>query len=253
MASEGEQEGRGKRVVVLGGSGTVGGAVVRTLHAAGARVAFSYFRGERAARELEASTPGTAALACDLSSTGGPGALVDAAAAHLGGLDALVHCAGIGVTRRGGEGTYELMHEIDAAAWDSLFAVNVRSAFLATQRLIAHLPSGGGSVVLVGSVDSVKAVPSPVHYAAARGAQSAMVRAIAKEHGRRGLRANVVAPGLLAGGASRAVPAEVLREYVKHTALRRVGTIDELAAVVAFLALEDTYATGQTLCLDGGL
>jgi 3-oxoacyl-[acyl-carrier protein] reductase len=244
-----------KRCLVLGGSGSLGQAVVRALAREGARVVFSYFRGEAAASVLCGGVPSAAAVRVDLTDVPALLSAVDLAAATLGGLDALVCCAAIGVSRPGGEGTYEKMAEIDEAGWDRMMAVNVKASFFATQRALAHMPPAprGGNVVFVGSVDGIKAVPSPVHYAATRGALVSMARTLSKEHGGRGLRANVVAPGVLDGGMSRAVPDALRREFLKHSAMKRLGAFAEVAELVAWLALENTYVTGQAICLDGGL
>jgi NAD(P)-dependent dehydrogenase (short-subunit alcohol dehydrogenase family) len=102
-------------------------------------------------------------------------------------------------------------------------------------------------------MEGVKMVPAPVPYAATGGALTAMARAFAKELGPRGVRVNVVAPGVLDGGLSAALPADLRAQYLKHTGLRRVGRREEAASIIAWLAIENTYVTGQTLVIDGGL
>jgi NAD(P)-dependent dehydrogenase (short-subunit alcohol dehydrogenase family) len=132
-------------------------------------------------------------------------------------------------------------------------AINVRSAFFAIQTLTQALAERGGNVVLVGSIDGVKSVPSLVAYAASKAALVGMATSLAKELGPKQIRVNVVAPGILEDGVSRALPAELTKEYLKHCALKRTGTIVEVANVISFFALENTYVTGQTIVLDGGL
>ena len=109
------------------------------------------------------------------------------------------------------------------------------------------------SLVFLGSVDGLKPLPTAAAYAASKGAIAAMVRALAKELGPRGVRVNAVAPGVLDAGLTRLVPADVRREYRKHAALGRFGTCAEVARLVAWLCLDDTYVTGQSIPLDGGL
>jgi NAD(P)-dependent dehydrogenase (short-subunit alcohol dehydrogenase family) len=111
----------------------------------------------------------------------------------------------------------------------------------------------GGQIVVVGSMDGVKTVPAPVHYAAGKGALRAMVQALAKELGEKRILVNMVAPGILEGGLARLLSDELLQEYLKHSSLRRTGTAREIAELVAWLALENTYVTGQSIVLDGGL
>lgn len=244
-----------KRCLVLGGSGAVGGAVVRSLAAKGARVAFTWNTGEAAARDLGAQVPGSLPLRVDLRRIDDLERAVDAAASELSGLDALVQCAGVAVAMEcKGEQSHHRLPGLDEAAFDELLVVNVKSTFFAVRRAAPVLArGGGGNVVLLGSVDGVKPVPSPVHYAASKGALAGMAQALSKELGEVGIKVNLVAPGILEGGLSRALPESLRKEYVKHCGLRRVGRLDEVASVIAWLALENTYVTGRTLLLDGGL
>jgi NAD(P)-dependent dehydrogenase (short-subunit alcohol dehydrogenase family) len=243
------------RALVIGGSGTVGQAVCRTLAAQGARVAFTYHQGEAKAMALAGELEGSLALPLDLTSVADIDTTVAHAAKALGGLDALVHCAGVGVTVEGTPESFHRMAQVDEAAWDRMLAVNTKSSYFAVRAAAPHLRgAGGGNVVLLGSIDGVKPVPAPVHYAASRGAQAALVMTMAKELGKDGgTRVNMVAPGVLEEGLSRTLPEELRAEYEKHCALGRVGTLAEVADLVAWLALENTYVTGRTLVLDGAL
>jgi NAD(P)-dependent dehydrogenase (short-subunit alcohol dehydrogenase family) len=140
--------------------------------------------------------------------------------------------------------------QVDEAGWDRMMDVNAKSTFFAVRRA-APLMRDGGNVVVIGSIDGVKMVPAPVHYAAAKGALQGMVGAMAKEFGERRIRVNMVAPGILDGGLSRDIPPNLLAEYIKHCGLKRLGTMGEIAAMVAWLALRNTYVTGQTILIDG--
>jgi NAD(P)-dependent dehydrogenase (short-subunit alcohol dehydrogenase family) len=146
------------------------------------------------------------------------------------------------------------MTDVDEPAWDRMLDVNARSAFFAVRSAAPHLRErGGGNIVLLGSIDGVKLVPAPVHYAAAKGALAGMTAAMAKELGPDGIRVNLVAPGILDGGMSRVLPDELRAEYLKHSGLRRYGRMEEIAEYVAWLALHNTYLTGQTVLVDGAL
>lgn len=241
------------RALVIGGSGKLGGGVCRALLSRGARVALSYHRGEAQARAIEALSPDARAFGVDLASPEQAQALVDEAASWLGGLDALVHCAAVATGRPSGEGVYEAFDAIDLASYERLMAVNVRSVFLCCQRAVRFAPAEGANLVLVGSVDSEKPLPAPPHYVASRGAVRGLAMGLAKELGPRQIRVNVVAPGLLDEGLSRAVPAALRGEYLKHSALKRLGKVSEVAELVAWLAVENTYLTGRTMSVDGGL
>jgi NAD(P)-dependent dehydrogenase (short-subunit alcohol dehydrogenase family) len=242
---------------VLGGSGTLGSAVCRSLVAAGADVAFTYRSQERVARQLvdQLNLPGNRALQADLSTTAETERVVDAALAVLGGIDAFVHCAAVGFTgSRSSESGQETIAEIDEAQFDNLFAVNVKSAFFACRRLVPSMRAqGGGDLVLIGSIDGVKPVPAPAHYGASKGALVGLCRTLAKELGEHGIRVNVVAPGVLSGGISMTLPSELRKEYLKHCGLKRFGEPAEVASIVTWLATANTYVTGQTILLDGAL
>ena len=243
------------RCLVLGGTGFLGREVCRRLLALGARVAFTLHAGRAAAEGLCANEDPSAlhAVEADLSVPASVAAAVDAAAAKLGGLDALVHCAAVGGTGdRCDPAPHARLEEIDAPAWDALMNVNLRSAFLATRRA-APLMREGGNIVFVGSMDGVLPVPSPVHYATSKAALGGLARSLAKELGAAGIRVNVVSPGVLAGGLSRTLSPRLREDYLAHCALARCAAPDEIASVVAFFAVSNSYVTGQTISVNGGL
>jgi 3-oxoacyl-[acyl-carrier protein] reductase len=238
----------GKTAIVFGGSGALGSAVCRALAQDGARVAFTYFQNEAGAAALARDLPGALCRRVDLRVTAEVQRAVTELRAELGGLSSFVHCAARTSTKS--PAGFEKLGDADDAGFDELFAINVKSAFFACREL-AH--DFAGNIVLVGSIDGVKTVPAPAAYAASKGALSALARALCKELGPNGVRVNVVAPGVLEQGSSRTLPENLRAEYLKHCGLRRLGKLDELAGLIAFLALENTYLTGQTLVVDGGL
>jgi NAD(P)-dependent dehydrogenase (short-subunit alcohol dehydrogenase family) len=240
---------RAVNVLVLGGSGALGSAYVRALRGRDARVAFTFCAHEDRARALERET-GAKAFALDVSRTGATAAAVDAIAAELNGLSAFVHAIGIASTRE--PPSFDDTLDDDEAGWDRLMAVNVRSAFVAATRAARHMPNGG-NIVLTGSVDGEKSVPSAPPYATSKAAISGMARALAKALGPKNVRVNVIAPGILERGASSVVPESIRSEYLKHSNAKRYGTTDEVARTLVFFALENAYVTGKTFVCDGGL
>ncbi len=254
-----------RRCLVLGGSGALGAAIVRALRGEGAAVALTYHTREAEARALASEVGEATVLEADLGRAGPAERVVDEAAEALGGLDVLVHAAAVSRTAAGiaeADALGQPLSAIDATAWDETLAVNARSAFLAVRRFAARADGehrgddgdgGGGEVVLVGSIDGLKPLPAPVHYAASKAALAGMTFAFAKELGPRGFRVNLVAPGILEDGISRGLPDELREEYLRHCGLRRLGRLDEVASVVAWFALRNTYATGQVVTLDGAL
>jgi 3-oxoacyl-[acyl-carrier protein] reductase len=237
------------RVIVAGASGTLGRAIARALAARGARLGLTYHRGETAVSALAQEIGGAAVRKLDLTLTADIPRVLDELGADLGGIDAFVHAAGIGSTLS--PPAYERLGQTEEPGWERLMAVHVRSAFFASQHLAGVMK--GGNIVFVGSMNGVKSAPAPVPYAAATGALRAMTTALAKELGPRNIRVTMVAAGLLEAGLSTLVPADLQDEYKKHSALKRLGRPEEVAELVAWLAAENTYVTGRTIALDGGL
>lgn len=167
----------------------------------------------------------------------------------LGSLDAFVDCTAVAAPQ-----SQHAMDDVDEAAWDAMMAVNTKSSFFAARRAAQLMRNnGGGNIVLIGSIDGVKPAPSPVHYAASKGAIAGMVKAMAKELGPHGIRVNSVAPGVLERGLSRVLPDDLRAEYLKHCGLKRLGRIEEVASLMTWLATENTFVTGQTIVVDGAL
>jgi NAD(P)-dependent dehydrogenase (short-subunit alcohol dehydrogenase family) len=243
------------RCLVLGGSGALGNVVCRQLHDAGARVAFTWHANEKAARALADELPGAQMVALDLSSIPALEQVIDHFANDWGGLDALVQCAGVGLTVPSSKGqVHHTMEQVDEPAWERMQEINVKSTFFAVRRAAARMrTAGGGNIILMGSIDGVKPVPAPVHYAAAKGALAGMTAAMAKELGKDNIRVNLLAPGILEGGMSHVLPEDLRQEYLKHSGLKRFGRFSEIAAWAAWLSLRNTYVTGQTILIDGAL
>jgi len=228
----------GRRALVLGGTGTVGGAVLRELARRSVPAVFTYHRAEDKARAL-ALELGHAAARVDLADAAATGAFLDAQEA----FDVAIHCAGVsaGLT----------LPEIDAAAWQEAMAVNVQSAFLLCRAVAAR--ARRCDVVLVGGLDRAQSLPLPAHFAASQGALAALAMAVAHEVGRHDIRVNVVALGPLDGGISQGLAARRRKDYETFSALRRPGTPDEAAKVIAWLALENRFIQGKVLPVNGGI
>jgi 3-oxoacyl-[acyl-carrier protein] reductase len=240
---------RSRRVcIVFGGSGAVGRAVCRALVSRGARVGFTFFTN--AANGIDA-----VGKRLDVTDVGAINRTLGEFHEEFGRIDAFVNCAAVGTTVPYQSATvHHLMTDVDEAAWDAMIDVNAKSSFFAVRRVGALMRAqSGGNIVLLGSIDGVKPVPSPVHYAASKAALSGMAMAMAKELGPSNIRVNIVAPGVLEGGLSRALPDDLRREYLKHCGLRRLGRLEEVANLVAWLATENTLITAQTIVVDGAL
>lgn len=234
-----------KRALVLGGSGAVGREVVRALAAAGVDVAFTFRRAADVAQALAAET-GARAIAVDLADPGAVRALAaEVGGGAAGGPSILVHAA---VASR-----MAAMTEVTDDDWALAHAVNLRAPYLAVQAMLPALTATGGDVVLIGALDRTQSVPAPAHFAATQGGLTAMAMAMARELGGKGVKVNLVAVGLLGEGLGRELGAAMVADYRSFSALRRLGTPREVAAAVAWLALENTYMNGKILPVNGGL
>lgn len=229
--------GRERRALVLGGTGYVGSAVVRTLAARGATGAFLYLRSEERAKEISTST-GFSAIQLDLRD-------VEALRATIRRErpDIFVHCATLADPSR--------LDRIDDHLWEDVMAVNVRSVFVACRELLATMDSGG-DIVLCAGPDALFSAPSAPHFAASQAAVAGFVRAAAHDFGPRAIRLNAVAFGILEGGVSAQLSASARAEAAKNSALRRLGNAEEASRAIAWLALRNTYIHGAIIPVTGG-
>jgi len=232
-------------VLVTGGSGAVGGALVRRFVAGGAAVAFTYLTNRDRALALADET-GATALAADLTRRDQVEDAVHAAIEKLGKIDVLVNNAG-----RTQVMPFALIEEAD---WDEIIASNLKSMFLVTHEVVrGMIHARRGAIVTVGSLAGHRMLDVPVHYATAKAGVSGFTLSLARELARYSIRVNAVVPGLLDDGIGALVPDEERAEYVRYCAAGRVGTPEEVAEVVAFLASDKArYVNGQCVFVDGG-
>ncbi len=227
-----------KRPLVLGGTGTVGSAVLRELTRRGHHAVFSYHRSEDKARMLEQEL-GHKAVRVDLADAAATTAMLDAQDT----IDVVIHCAGVSAGLA--------LPEIDLATFQQAMAVNVQSAFLACKWVATRAKRC--DVVLVGGLDRTQSLPLPAHFAATQGALGALAMAVAHEVGRLDIRVNVVALGPLDSGISQGLAARRRKDYETFSALRRPGKPDEAAKVIAWLALENSFIQGKVIAVNGGI
>jgi NAD(P)-dependent dehydrogenase (short-subunit alcohol dehydrogenase family) len=217
----------------------------------GATVAFNYTRSaEEAEQTLEAiRAAGKKGLAFKTSVTDKKALaeMVRAIEKEAGVIDILVNNAGIGQVV-----PLALMEEED---WERMFAVHAKGAFLVTQAVLrGMIRQKRGRILNMSSLAGVKMLEAPVHYSAAKAALKGFTESLAKEIGRYGVTVNCLAPGVLEEGVSHNLPKPRLDEYLRHCALGRVGTVNEVGEVVAFLVSDrNSYMTGATIVLDGGV
>ena len=237
----------GKRALVTGASGGIGGAIARGLHEQGATVAISGTRRDALdalAGELDGRTH---ILPANLIETGAADKLIADAEAAMGGLDILVNNAGI--TRDG------LAMRLKDDDWAAVIELNLATVFRLTRAALkGMMKQRSGRIISIGSISGVIGNPGQANYAAAKAGIVGMSKAIAQEVATRGITVNCVAPGFIATAMTDAVSEKTRERFLSGIPLGRLGTVEEVAACVAFLAADEaSYVTGQTLHVNGGM
>ncbi len=236
-----------RSALVTGASGGIGGAIARALHARGATVAISGTRPgplEALAGDLGERVH---VLPCDLSDAEAVEALPKAAAEAMGSVDILVNNAGI--TRD------QLFMRMSDADWDSVLAVNLTSTMrLARGVLRGMMKARWGRIVNISSIVGVTGNPGQANYAASKAGVIGMSKSLAAEVATRGITVNCVAPGFIATAMTEVLSDEQKARINTQIPAARMGTPEEIAAAVLYLASDEAgYVTGQTLHVNGGM
>jgi 3-oxoacyl-[acyl-carrier protein] reductase len=239
----------GKVALITGGSRGIGAAIAKRLAKDGADVAITYTKGADAAasvvKEIERAGRKAIAIQADAADTDAVKAAVEKTFATFGRLDVLVNNAGTAIPKPFEEATLEEM--------DRVLDINIRGVFAATQAALKHMKDGGRIITIGSAVGERAASPWLVPYSATKGAVKMFTQALSREVGSRGITVNNVQPGpidtdLNPASGDWAVPQKAA------TALARYGHVDEIAAMVAFVAgPESSYITGANLTVDGGM
>ncbi len=197
--------------------------------------------------DIESSGGSASVVTCDLSDGEAVGAMIEQVTSDEERIDILVNNAGI--TRDG------LILRMSDEDFDEVLAVNLRSVFVACRGVARPMMRGRwGRIINISSITGLVGNPGQSNYAAAKAGVIGMTKTIAKELGSKGITANVVAPGYIGTDMTEALGEQVLEEAAKQIPLKRLGTPEEIAAAVSYLASEDGgYVTGQVLTVDGGL
>ncbi|MGN6096424.1 MAG: 3-oxoacyl-[acyl-carrier-protein] reductase [Bosea sp. (in: a-proteobacteria)] len=237
----------GRKALVTGATGGLGGAIARTLHAQGASVALSGTRAE--ALEALAAELGERVVVtpCNLADKDSVEALVPAAEEKLGGLDILVNNAGI--TRD------NLFLRLKDEDWDRVLAVNLTAAFRLSRAAVKSMMRRRyGRIVAIGSVVGTTGNPGQGNYAAAKAGLIGMSKALAAEVASRNITVNVVSPGFIESPMTQALNEKQRDGILADVPMGRLGAGADIAAAVAYLASDEAgYVTGQTLHVNGGM
>jgi 3-oxoacyl-[acyl-carrier protein] reductase len=239
----------GKVALITGGSRGIGAAIAKRLAADGARVAITYVKDASAAsavvKAIELDGGKAVAIQADAADVEAVKGAVEKTVATFGRLDVLVNNAGTAIPKTFEDTTLEEMNRV--------IDISVRSVFVATQAALKHMKSGGRIISIGSSVGERVLVPGLVPYSATKGAVKIFTQSLSREVGSRGITVNNVQPGpidtdLNPAAGDWAVPQKAA------TALDRYGHVDEVAALVAFVAgPESSYITGSNLTVDGGM
>jgi glucose 1-dehydrogenase len=252
---------KGKSVLVTGSTSGIGQAIAVRFAEYGANIAINYLRTPDEAEDTEEQVHTClnqvrqigvkdVLVQGDVSKEDDVVAMVEQTVAELGGLDILVNNAGIQISRPS--------HELSAADFDKVLAVNLRGSFLCAREAIKRfLHAGNGGVIInVSSVHQLIPKPDYLGYSASKGGMQNLTRTLALEYASHNIRVNGIGPGATVTPINRAwIDDPMKREQVEsHIPLARAGTSDEMAGVTCFLASDDAaYITGQTIFVDGGL
>jgi 3-oxoacyl-[acyl-carrier protein] reductase len=238
-----------KVALVTGGSRGIGAAIAKRLAKDGASVAITYAKDANAAsavvKAIERDGGKALAIHADAADVAAVRSAVEKAVATFGRLDVLVNNAGTAIPKPFEEATQEEM--------DRVVDINIRGIFATTQAALKHMKDGG-RIIMIGSAVGERAVaPGLVPYAATKGAVKMFTQALSREVGSRGITVNNIQPGpidteLNPASGDWAVPQKAA------TALNRYGHVEEIAAMVAFVAgPAASYITGTNLTVDGGM
>lgn len=240
----------GRVALVTGGGRGIGRALALALAQAGADVAIAdidYYSAQNAASEINDLGKRGLAVHVDVTQKLSVTAMVQTVVDQLGGLDILVNNAGIF--------PIAALTTMEEDEWDRVMAINLKGVFLCSQAALAPMRQrGGGRIINMASVSGLVGAAGFAHYAASKAGVIGFTKALAREGAPMGITANAIAPGIVATEiATETFPASALEAYKAQVPLHRLGTPDDLTAIVVFLASPGAdYITGQVYTIDGG-
>jgi 3-oxoacyl-[acyl-carrier protein] reductase len=237
--------------VVTGGAQSIGRAIVDRLAKAGVDIVIAdiqFEKAQAAAKEVADATGRKAiGLAVDVSSTTAAAVMIDKALSEMGRIDILVNNAG--TTRD------NLIMRMDEADWDKVIDINLKGAWNCSKAVIrAMMKARYGRIVNMASVSGLAGQAGQTNYSASKAGLIGFTKALAREVASRGITVNAVAPGFIPTPLTDVLPAEMKEALIKMIPAGRMGTTDEIAYAVEFLAADEAaYMTGHVLSVDGGM
>lgn len=235
-------------VLITGGARGIGRALVKAFSERGAKVTFTdILKPDQEALAESGAAEQCVFVQADVSDAEDCQAAVDAAVAHGGGLDVVVNNAGI--TRD------QLLLRMKEEEWDQVQDVNLKGTFLMTKAAARRLmKSKRGRVINITSVVGLTGNAGQANYAASKAGVVGFTKSVAKELAGRGVTANAVAPGFIQTDMTAELPEGAAEQLMRLIPLARMGTVEDVAEVVVFLASTQAgYVTGQVIPVDGGM
>ena len=240
-----------ENAVVIGGGSGMGRAAAQALCARGVRLFLAdqdLKSAQDAAMSISETGTGAVAFRVDVASSGSVVSLFEAVKGHTPSLDLMVHTAAI-------LGRTASIQEVTDEEWRRMMAVNLDGPFFCCREAVRWMKeTGGGRIILFSSVASLTPTPGALPYSTAKAGVNMLAKTLAAEVARYNIRVNVIAPGYVTTPMLRGLPEGFDTYIVKRTPLQRMGEVEEMAALVAFLASpEADFFTGQVLSPNGGL
>lgn len=238
-----------KTVIVTGGASGIGEVTVRAFAAEGANVVIADFsaQGQAVADALAQDGHKALFVQTDVTDSGAVQRLVERTVATFGRIDVLFANAGIAA-----DGPID---QLDEQAWDRTIAINLSGVYLSDKYVIEQMlrQNGGGSIVNCGSIHSHVGRSGVTAYAAAKGGVKLLGQTLAIDYASRGIRVNTICPGYIDTPLLNQAPPEMKAELARLHPMGRLGTAEEVARAVLFLASDEaSFVTGAALMVDGG-
>lgn len=241
----------GKTAIITGASRGIGRAIAKKFSEEGANVAFTFLssveKGKELEKELSAAGIKAKAFQSDAANTKACEDLVSAVTAEFGTVDILVNNAGI--TRD------NLLMRMTETQWDEVMNANLKSVFNLTKAIQRPmLKARKGSIINMTSVVGIEGNAGQANYAASKAGIIGFTKSIAQELGSRNIRCNAVAPGFIETEMTSALDPKIKDGWIENIPLKRTGTAEDVANLVAFLASDNSsYITGQVISICGGM
>jgi NAD(P)-dependent dehydrogenase (short-subunit alcohol dehydrogenase family) len=239
----------GKRAIVTGGSRGIGRAIVLALARQGVSVAAIYNRESESvstlAEELERSDTDSYVAQADVGDPTSVAKLVGGVRERYGALDILVNNAGVV--------SHHMIEDLELDEWRRIIDTNLTALYLVTKDVIGAMPEGS-SIIIVGSAVATRGIPGRTHYASSKAGAIGFMRALCKEVGPRGIRVNLIAPGIIETDQTTGLTEEGRARYSGLAALNRIGRPEEIAGAALFLSSDlSSFVSGMTINVDGGI